>query len=294
MEEKLKDEESRNSKKVSPMAIIWRRFKRSRTAVFGLTIFLIQILTAIFAPYIAPYDPVEMHLSNRLEPPNPTFLLGTDDFGRCILSRIIHGSRLSIMVGIVSVSIALAGGVVLGLVSGYYGGKIDSAIMRVMDILLAFPGIILSLLIVAILGPSLFNCMLAVGFWGIPSYARIIRGEVLSIKEDIYIESARSLGASDLRIIFKHILPNCMAIIIVLSTMRMPGAIMAAAGLSFLGLGAQPPTPEWGRMLSDGRAFIRLAPWMEIFPGLAIFIIVMGLNLLGDGLRDALDPRLHH
>ena len=270
----------------------WRRFKRNKGAIVGLAIFLGVVFCAIFADFIAPNDPYTHDPDNALSPPSWKYPLGTDEYGRCIFSRIIYGSRISLLVGVVSVGIAAVVGVVIGLIAGYCGGIVDSVIMRIMDILLAFPGILLALLIVSVLGRNLVNCMVAVGIWNIPVYARLVRGMVLSVKETEYVLAAKALGLNDLRILFKHILPNCMAPIIVLSTLLMPGAILAAAGLSFLGLGAQPPTPEWGRMLSEGREFLATAWWIATFPGIAIFVTVMGLNLLGDGLRDALDPRL--
>ncbi|MCL0046986.1 ABC transporter permease, partial [Thermodesulfovibrionales bacterium] len=238
------------------------------------------------------HDPIEQNLEHRLLSPNTEYLLGTDNLGRCILSRLIHGTSVSLQIGIMVVGIAAFVGVTLGLVAGYRGGLIDELIMRIVDILLAFPGIILALVIAGILGPSLFNVMLALAVVGWTSYARVVRGAVLSVKEKEFVEAAQALGAGEARIMFRHILPNVMAPVIVMATLGMAHVILAAAALGFLGLGAQPPTPEWGSMLNDGRAFMRTAPHLTIFPGLAIMVTVLAFNFLGDGLRDALDPRL--
>jgi peptide/nickel transport system permease protein/dipeptide transport system permease protein len=221
-----------------------------------------------------------------------SFFLGTDDFGRDLLSRLIHGARISMLVGVVSVSISLFFGTIAGAVAGFYRGWVDVIIMRVMDILLAFPSILLAIVIVAFLGPSLENAMIAIGIVSIPRYARIVRGSVLEEYSKDYVQAARALGASDFRLIFQHILPNCLAPLIVQTTLGFASAILEAAALSFLGLGAQPPTPEWGAMLAGGRALILRAWWVVTFPGITILLAVLGFNLLGDGLRDALDPRL--
>jgi peptide/nickel transport system permease protein len=269
-----------------------KRLRRNKSAVAGAVIAIALLLIAILAPVIAPHDPLEQDLANRLSAPTASHLLGTDDLGRDIISRIIYGTRISLRVGLISVGIALVIGTFLGSVAGYYGMKIDSIIMRLMDIMLAFPSTLLAIGVVAVLGPSLNNAMIAIGVVAIPQYARIVRSSVLSVKTTEYIEAARALGATDARIIFRHVLPNCLAPIIVQATLGVATAILDAAALSFLGLGAQPPTPEWGAMLAGGRPFLRLAPWVIAFPGIAIVIVVMGLNLFGDGLRDALDPRL--
>ncbi|MCL0061439.1 nickel ABC transporter permease subunit NikC [Thermodesulfovibrionales bacterium] len=275
-----------------PSAEVFQRLKKHRLALIGAGIILVLIFIAVLAPFIAPHDPIEQNLEHRLLSPNTEYLLGTDNLGRCILSRLIHGTSVSLQIGIMVVGIAAFVGVTLGLVAGYRGGLIDELIMRIVDILLAFPGIILALVIAGILGPSLFNVMLALAVVGWTSYARVVRGAVLSVKEKEFVEAAQALGAGEARIMFRHILPNVMAPVIVMATLGMAHVILAAAALGFLGLGAQPPTPEWGSMLNDGRAFMRTAPHLTIFPGLAIMVTVLAFNFLGDGLRDALDPRL--
>ncbi|WP_018249076.1 nickel transporter permease [Orenia marismortui] len=270
----------------------WKRLIKNKTAMFGLGIISLLILAAILSPFLAPYNPIETNILQRLKAPSGGHLFGTDNLGRDILSRIIYGSRISLQVGIISVSLALVLGVGSGVIAGYYGGKIDTLIMRLMDIMLAFPSILLAIGIMAILGPQLSNAMIAIGIVNLPRFARIIRSSVLSVKEEEYIEAAKSLGANDFTIIMKHVLPNCLAPLIVQSTLSIATAILEAAGLSFLGLGAQPPTPEWGAMLSAGRASLQIAPWVVAFPGIAIMITVLGFNLFGDGLRDALDPKM--
>lgn len=271
---------------------VMHRLSKSPLAMFGLTVVLLLVLLAIFAPYVAPYKETQMDLMNRFSGPSMKHLFGTDQFGRDILSRIIYGSRISLQVGLIAVSIALVVGGLLGAVAGYYGGKIDNLIMRAMDILLAVPNTLLAIAIAASLGPGLFNLMIAVGISAVPGYARIVRGSVLSIRGEEYVEAARSVGSSDARIILHHILPNSMAPLIVQSTLGVASAILNAAGLSFIGLGIQPPTPEWGAMLSGGREYIRDYSYMTLFPGLVIMLTIMSLNFLGDGLRDALDPKL--
>ena len=275
-----------------PSIEIFRRLKKHRLAVIGAVIILALLFIAIFAPFIAPHDPIEQNLEKRLLPPSKEYPFGTDHLGRCILSRIIYGTRVSLQIGVIVVGISSILGIVLGLIAGFRGGLIDEIIMRTVDILLAFPGIILALAIMGILGPSLFNVMLALSLGGWTSYARVVRGTVLSVKEKEFVEAAKALGASEIRIMFYHILPNVMAPVIVMATLGMAHVILAAAALSFLGLGAQPPTPEWGSMLNDGRAFIQTAPHLTIFPGLAIMVTVLAFNFLGDGLRDAMDPQL--
>jgi len=271
---------------------------RNKTAVLGLVIITIFILSAIFAPYLSPYDPVETSLYDQLKPPvwhlkgKWENILGTDDLGRDILSRLIYGARVSLLVSVVSVGLAFIVGTLLGCLSGYYKGTMDSTIMRIMDIILAFPYILLAIVVVAYLGPSLQNAMIAIAITYVPRFARIVRGSVLEECEKDYVSAARAIGANDLRIIFIAILPNCFGPLIVQTTLGFASAILDMAALSFLGLGAQPPTPEWGAMIAKSRALILRASWVMTFPGLAILFAVLGFNLLGDGLRDALDPRL--
>ncbi|MBW2430544.1 MAG: ABC transporter permease [Deltaproteobacteria bacterium] len=271
---------------------------RNKTAVAGLIIITIFIFCGILAPYISPHDPLETALYEQLKPPvwhdNGTWnnVLGTDDLGRDILSRLIFGARVSLAVAVVSVGLAFLFGTLLGCISGYYKGFQDSIIMRIMDMILSFPYILLAIVVVAYLGPSLRNAMIAIGITYIPRFARIVRGSVLEECEKDYVTSARAIGAKDWRIIFIAILPNCLGPLIVQTTLSFASAILDAAALSFLGLGAQPPTPEWGAMIAKSRALILRASWVMTFPGLAILFAVLGFNLLGDGLRDALDPRL--
>jgi len=270
---------------------IWQDLKKHRLALIGGGVLVVLIGMAALAPLLAPHDPLAQDLYQRLEPPSSANLFGTDDFGRDILSRVIYGARISLRIGLISITIALSTGTMLGLVAGYRGGWSDTIIMRLMDIMLAFPSILLAIAIVAVIGPGIDNVMVAVSIVMVPQYARLVRASVLSIREMAYIEAARALGAKDFRILGFSVLPNCMAPLIVQSTLSLGTAILDAAGLSFLGLGAQPPTPEWGAMLSGGRELLLKAPWVMTFPGLAIFIVVLGLNLFGDGLRDALDPK---
>jgi peptide/nickel transport system permease protein len=276
----------------SPWFMMMKRFKKNKRALIGLYISLFFIILAILSPWISPYDPFEYNMKALLEVPSWTHPFGTDQFGRDVLSRIIHGSRISLMIGVVGVGISIVIGVTLGTIAGYFGGLTDSIIMRIMDILMAFPGFLLALAIISILGPSMINVMIAIGIFSIPTFARIMRSSVISIKYKEYIEATKSLGGSNFFIITKHVVPNCIAPIIVLLSMRIATAILSAAGLSFLGLGAQPPTPEWGAMLSEGREFIRSSPHLSTFPGLVIMVVALGFNMLGDGLRDALDPQM--
>lgn len=268
-----------------------RRLRADRGALIGLGLMLSIIVVALIAPWIAPYDPLATHPALRFRAPSAEFWLGNDELGRDILSRILYGARISLLVGVLSVSIGLLVGGSLGLVAGYYR-FLDNPIMRLIDILMAFPFVLRAIAIVAILGPGLLNTIIAVGFGGIPAFARLLRSSVLSLRETPYVESARSLGASDLRIMFSHILPNAMGPVIVYATLTMATSVLAASILSFLGLGVQPPTPEWGDMVSQGRLYLRIAPHIVIFPSIAISLVVLGFNLLGDGLRDALDPSL--
>ncbi|AUI37024.1 diguanylate cyclase [[Bacillus] caldolyticus] len=269
-----------------------KRLLKNKLAVVGLVIIAIQVLMAIFAPWLATHDPIKQNLSAAELPVfSDGHWLGTDNYGRDIWSRIVYGARISLVVGIVSVSLGLIGGVVLGLLAGYYR-KLDGLIMRIVDLLFAFPGILLAMLIIAILGTGLINVAIAISIWSIPTCARIVRGSVLSVKNREYILAMKALGASNTRIIIKHILPNCLAPIIVFATMRMATAILSAASLSYLGLGAQPPTPEWGAMIAAGQAFMWTSPHMTVVPGIAIMLVVFAFNVVGDGLRDALDPNM--
>jgi len=268
------------------------RLLRNPVAMAGGAVAILLILVAIAAPYIAPYDPTHQDLANSMAGPSMTHLAGTDVHGRDIFSRIIHGTRISLRIGFLGMLLGCTVGVILGLVSGYYGGWADTVIMRLLDVQLAFPGLLVAICIIAIIGPGLENVIVAVGIFSVPLFARVTRGQVLSLKEQEFILAARMLGAQDGRIMLTHLLPNAAAPILVLCTLRIATAILTAASLSFLGLGAQPPTPEWGAMLSDGRAYLSIAPHVATTPGLAILITVLSFNLLGDGLRDALDPRL--
>lgn len=273
---------------------IWRRLKKNKMAVTGLVIISIIILVAIFADVIADYDTVviKQNLVHKLQPPSAQYWLGTDEFGRDIFARLIHGARVSLQVGVIAVAIAIFIGGALGAVAGYYGGRFENIVMRIMDIFLAVPSILLAIAIVAALGPNLVNLMITISISSIPSYARIVRASVLTIRDQEFVEAAKAIGASDARIIFKHIIPNALAPVIVQGTLGVAGAILSIAGLSFIGLGIQPPAPEWGAMLSGGRQYLRYAWWVTTFPGVAIMLTILSLNLLGDGLRDALDPRL--
>ncbi|MBT9159844.1 MAG: nickel transporter permease [Dehalococcoidia bacterium] len=278
--------------KVSPYAIeVFERLRENRLAVVGLAIVLSLTLVAILAPFIAPHDPIEQNLGLRLLSPSWQYLLGTDALGRCIMSRLIYGTRVSLQIGVMVVGITALLGTLLGLIAGYVGGVVDEGIMRIVDVFLAFPGLILALVIAGLLGPGLFNIMLALSVIGWTGYARVVRGCVLSAKERGFVEATRALGGSNLYIMFRHVLPEALSPVIVMATLGMGGVILSTAALSFLGLGAQPPMPEWGSMLSGGRAFMRTAPHLTIFPGLAIMVTILSLNFLGDGLRDALDPR---
>lgn len=284
----------------------WRRLLRNKLAIVGMIILLLLLAMALFAddgliaallgrepqPLLAPYDPYKQELVRRREPPSREHLLGLDENGRDILSRIIHGARISLQVGIGSVSFAIVIGALMGAVAGFLGRWVDNLIMRLMDIMLAFPAMLLAIAIVSILGPSLMNMLYAIAIVSIPVYARIVRASVLSVKEQDYILAARCVGVSPGGILFRNVLPNCLTPLIVQGTLGIATAILNAAGLSFLGLGAQPPKAEWGAMLGRGRGSVFTAPHIVIFPGIAIMLTVLGFNLLGDGLRDALDPRL--
>ena len=276
----------------SPLREFLSRFAASSSAMIGLCLLAVLVFCAVFAPALAPYDPNSSNLPNALKPPNAAHLLGTDELGRDILSRLLYGARLSLLVGVEAVALALAIGVVLGAVAGFYGGKIETAIMSVMDIMLSFPSILLAIAFMTVLGRGLDKAVIAIGIVTVPHYARIVRGCVLSVKENVYVMAARSIGNGDSRLIFVHILPNVLAPIIVRATIGVSVAILEAAALGFLGLGVEPPTAEWGTMLGSGRQTIFNAPHIVTFPGVAITLTVLAFNLLGDGLRDVLDPRL--
>lgn len=258
----------------------------------GLGVILLNVLIAFLAPWVATHDPLAINIARRAAPPSSDFLFGTDDFGRDIFSRVIYGARISLTISLLSVFIATLFGVVIGATAGYYGGWIDNVIMRCMDAVMGFPAILLAIAIMAVRGGNLYNVVIALGFVYIPRFARIVRGSVLSLKEKEFVEASLAMGNSDLFIIFRHILPNCMAPLIVQGTISLAYAILAEAALSFLGLGAPPPAPSWGNILSDARNFMLDAPWMTVFPGIAITLAVLGYNLFGDALRDVLDPRL--
>ncbi|VEF46959.1 dipeptide ABC transporter permease [Bacillus freudenreichii] len=277
---------------ISPWKEAWRSFRKNKAALLGLCIVLFFILLAIFADLIAPYGFKETELANKHLPPSSKHWFGTDEFGRDILSRVIYGARISLRVGFLAVSGSVIVGSLLGIVAGYYGRWVDGIISRIFDILLAFPSILLAIAIVAILGPSLQNAMIAIAIINVPTFGRLLRSRVLSVKEEEYITAAKAIGMTDSRILFHHVLPNSLAPIIVQGSLSIATAIIEAAALGFLGLGAQPPTPEWGKMLADSKDFIIQAPWTVFFPGIAIMLTVLGFNLMGDGLRDALDPRM--
>lgn len=278
----------------SQFKITMRRLRRSPGAVAGLVIVLIFLFISLTADYIAPHD---YNLSNFVmarQGPSAEFWLGNDEIGRDLFSRLLQGARISLYVGLISVGIGVVIGLPLGLISGYFGGFLDQIIMRLMDIMLAFPSILLAILMVAILGPSLENAMIAIGVVSIPIYARLIRSSTLAVKEELFIEASRAMGAGNLYIILRHVLPNTLAPVVVQSTLQIAAAIQASAALGFLGLGAPPDVPEWGNMLQKGRTYIISAPHIVVYPGLATMLVVLGFNLLGDGLRDALDPHLAH
>jgi len=276
----------------SPAAEFWRRFRRKRVAMVAGGVIFLLILAAILAPWIAPYDPATPDYDNVLMGPSLLHLCGTDTFGRDILSRIIWGGRISPTVGFVSVALGGVAGVALGLISGFFGGYIDSLIMRVMDVLLAFPGILLAIGVIALLGPGIDNVIYAIAVFSTPVFARLVRGSTMALKRTVYVQAARSIGVRKFPLIMRHILPGTLPAVIVYLSLRIGTSILTAAALSFIGLGAQPPSPEWGAMLSDGRSYLGVADHIMLFPGIAIFVTVLAFNLLGDGLRDALDQRL--
>jgi peptide/nickel transport system permease protein len=270
----------------------WARFRRNRLALVGLTLVVVLAVSAVLAPWLAPYDPARQSLVEKRARPGAKYVLGADEFGRDILSRVIYGSRVALLVGLLSAAIAVAGGLVLGTLAGFAGGWLDAVLMRAIEILLAFPYLLLALAIVAALGPGALNTTIAVGIWGVPAVTRIVRGAVLALRETEYVGAARALGAPVLAVLGRHILPNIVPGLIVYATLFMANAILLEAALSFLGLGVQPPTASWGLMVSTGRDVLLVAPHVATVPGLAIMVAVLAFNLVGDGLRDALDPRL--
>ncbi|HYG85763.1 MAG TPA: ABC transporter permease subunit [Azospirillum sp.] len=276
----------------SPQREFWRRFRRQKLALVAAFSLLALLLAALFAPWIAPFDPAEPDYEHVLEGVSALHLAGTDAYGRDIFSRILWGSRISLAVGFLSVSLGGAVGIVLGLLSGFYGRWLDTLIMRLCDVLLAFPGILLAIGIVAILGPGVENVIYAVAVFSVPVFARLVRGSTLVVKQAVYVDAARAIGVRNSLLMLRHILPGTLPSVIVYFSMRIGTSILTAASLSFIGLGAQPPSPEWGAMLADGRSYIGVADHVTFYPGLAIFLTVLAFNLLGDGLRDALDPKL--
>lgn len=271
---------------------VWRRFRRNRLALLGAGIVLALVLIAALARFFAPYSPTLVNLDAQLLPPSPQHLFGTDFFGRDILSRVIYGARISLVIGLVPTLMAMAFGAVVGVTGGFQGGWVDIVLMRLGDIVMAFPSLILAMVITYTLGASLFTLFIALSVVGWAGAARVVRSQTLSLKQREFITASRAVGVREAGIMFRHIIPNCLAPILILLTLGIPGAIMAEAGLSFLGVGAQPPTPSWGLMVNEGQTYLFSAPWASIFPGLAILVTVMAFNFVGDGLRDALDPFL--
>lgn len=275
----------------TPTQLALARFSHNRIAIFGLVLLIVLVLVSVFAPLLSTYNPLKRDVKARLSPPSAVHWLGTDTLGRDVYTRILYGGRISLWVGIASVFFSLILGVPLGLIAGYSGGVLDTIIMRVMDLILAFPGIIFAIWLVSMIGPGINQVIVANAFFALPEYSRVIRASVMTIKGTDYVQATRALGGNYFKVVFNHILPNVMAPIIVISSLNVSSAILSGATLSFLGLGAQPPTPEWGAMLSDGRPYLRTAWWLAIFPGLMLTMVVLASNIFGDGLRDALDPR---
>lgn len=269
----------------------WRVYARNRTAVLGAAILVVLIVVAVFAPWIAPHDPLAQSVQSRLEGPSWAHPFGLDHYGRDVMSRVIYGARVSLLVGVASIAFAAVIGVALGIAAGFLRGPFEAVVMRVMDMLLAFPNLILGLLVLSVIGPGLRNMIIAVGIAFVPNFARLAHGPTLSIREKEYVQSAIGVGAGDLRIMWKHVAPNLRSDLIVVGTLYIAAAILIEANLSFIGLGASPPTPTWGQTIRDGMAFLADSPWYSLTPGIAIFLAVAGFNLIGDGLRDALDPR---
>lgn len=275
----------------SRRAEVWSAVVANRLSLAGLVVLAVLVVAAVFGSWLAPYGANEQDVLGRFQGPSWSHWFGTDDLGRDVFSRVLIAARGSLQVGVIAVGIALALGVPIGLIAGYYGGAADGVLMRLMDIIFSFPAILLAIAVVAVRGPGLTNAMIAIGIVYMPIFARIARGSVITVRNEVYVRAARSLGATDRRILRKHVLPNIVAPIIVQTSLSLAFAILSEAALSFLGLGVQPPQPSWGRMLADGRGFMKQAPWIGIFPGVAILLTVMAFNLVGDGLRDALDPR---
>ncbi len=272
--------------------IFWRRFRRNKLAMLGALIIFSLAVVAVFAPLIAPFSPNQQDILHRLEPPSHKHPLGTDDLGRDLFSRVIYGTRVSLLVGFVAIGIAIIIGSFLGLLSGYFGGWLDAVIMRFVDIMLCFPTFFLILMVIAFLEPNIWTVMAVIGLTGWPGLTRLVRGECLSVREREFVQAAKVLGLSNIRVMFVHLLPNVMAPILVTATLGIGGAILTESALSFLGLGVQPPTPSWGNILTAGKDYITIAWWLSLYPGLAILITVLAYNLLGEGLRDVLDPRM--
>lgn len=292
MVSKVMPEMADGEQPISPWKTAWRSFKKSKSALVGMAIVVFFIILAFIGPFIAPYGDNDQQLTQRLLAPSSEHWFGTDDLGRDIFSRILHGTRISLTVGFTAVAMSAIVGTFLGIIAGYYGRWVDTIISRIFDIMLAFPSILLAIAIVSVLGPSLQNALIAIAIINVPNFGRLIRSRVLTIKEEEYIHAAKAIGMNNTRILWHHILPNAMTPIIVQGTLAIATAIIEAAALGFLGLGAEPSQPEWGKMLADSRIFLLNAPWAMIFPGLAIMLTVIGFNLMGDGLRDALDPKM--
>lgn len=271
---------------------MWHKLKNNKLALSGLLIITILVAIAIFAPKITTYEPTSQNILERLQKPSVKHLLGTDELGRDVFSRIVYGTRISLSVGFIAVGISVIIGVFFGALAGFYGGWIDSLIMRFVDIMFCFPSFFLILMIIAVLGPNIYNVMIIIGITSWPGIARLVRGEILSVKEREFVYAAKAIGASDLRIIFKHILPNALAPVLVTATLGIADAILVESGLSFLGLGVQPPMPSWGNILTSGKDYIESAWWLTLFPGLAILITILSYNLVGEGLREVIDPKL--
>jgi peptide/nickel transport system permease protein len=275
----------------TPFQLALARFGHNKIAIASFALMILIILSAVLAQQITHFSPIKLNAKVRLSAPSSEFWLGTDAMGRDVFTRIMYGGRVSLWIGLASVILGVVSGVPLGLISGYFGGVVDTVLMRIMDLILAFPGIIFAIWLVSMLGPGVNQVIIAIAFWDLPGYSRVVRGSVLSIKDVDYIQASRALGGNSWKIMFKHVLPNVIAPIIIMSSLSISGSILAAASLSFLGLGAQPPTPEWGLMLAEGRPYIRTAWWLMVFPGVMITLFVLASNIFGDGLRDALDPR---